>query len=73
MKFPIVLVQENEKWWASIPDLPGVYGIGDTEQDAKKDIIAALELYIEDMKEEGKSLPASNVKKVETDYIEIAA
>ena len=46
-KYQIVLVQEEGKWWAYVPDLPGVYGIGDTPHNASKDISAALELYIE--------------------------
>jgi predicted RNase H-like HicB family nuclease len=70
--YPVVLIQESNKWWAYIPDLPGVYGLGDSEEKAKKDITAALKLYIEDIIEEGKSVPKSNVKKLETDHIHIA-
>ena len=72
LTYPIVLVQEDEKWWAYVPDLPGVYGMGNTEEEAKKDIASALGLYIEDLIEEGKPLPASHVKKLETDRINIS-
>ena len=73
LKFQIVLVQEDNKWWAYVPDLPGVYGLGEAEEEAKRDIISALELYVEDLKADGKPLPTSHVKKLETDHIQIAA
>ena len=61
LEFPIVLVQEDSKWWAYVPDLPGVYGTGDSEKEAKSDIVTALEVYIEDLKADGKPLPTSQV------------
>jgi len=73
LTYPIVLVQEDNQWWAYIPDLPGVYGVGATEEAAKKDIISALELYIEDLREDGKPIPASHIKKLETDNIQVLA
>ena len=72
IKYPVVLVQEDDKWWAYIPDLPGVYGMGDSEEDARKDIVSALELYIEDSIEDGQPIPISHVKKLETGHIEVA-
>ena len=45
---PVVFVQEDKKWWAYIPDLPGVYGSGKYETAVKEDIKAALKLYLED-------------------------
>lgn len=72
LTYPIVLVQEDKKWWAYIPDLPGVYGVGKSEAAAKKDIVSALKLYIEDIADGGKSLPISHVKKVETSFVEVA-
>ncbi len=71
LTYPIVLVQEDDKWWVYIPDLPGIYGLGNSEEEAKKDIISALELYLEDVIEEGKPIPTTHVKKLETDYIQI--
>ncbi len=72
LTYPIVLVQEDDKWWAYIPDLPGVYGVGGSEAEAKKDITSALSLYLEDIVEEGQPLPTSHVKQLETDHIEVA-
>ncbi len=70
--YPIVLVREDDKWWAYIPDLPGVYGAGNSEDEAKKDITSALSLYLEDIVEEGQPLPTSHVKQLDTDHIEVA-
>ena len=70
--YPIVLVQEDSKWWAYIPDMPGIYGSGDSEDEAKKNIVQALELYIEDVVEEGTPIPMSHIKKIGTDQIHIA-
>ncbi|MEE9614713.1 MAG: type II toxin-antitoxin system HicB family antitoxin [Thermodesulfobacteriota bacterium] len=71
LTYPIVLVQEGERWWAYTPDLPGVYGLGGSEAEAKSDIASALELYSEDLREEGKTLPASQVKRLETDHVKV--
>ncbi len=73
LTYPIVLVQEDNQWWAYIPDLPGVYGVGVTEDAAKKDIVSALELYIEDLREDGKPIPTSHIQKLETDNIQVSA
>ncbi|MDI6759282.1 MAG: type II toxin-antitoxin system HicB family antitoxin [Candidatus Brocadiaceae bacterium] len=69
--YQIVIVKEGKKYWAYIPDLPGVYGLGDTPAKAKKDIIQALKLYIEDILAEGGPVPESTAKVVGFDSIEI--
>jgi predicted RNase H-like HicB family nuclease len=71
LTYPVVLVQEDDRWWAYIPDLPGVYGLGGSEEEAKKDITSALALYLEDLIEEGKSIPTSHVKKLGTGSIRV--
>ena len=73
LTYLIVLVQEDNQWWAYVPDLPGVYGLGKTDEAAKKDIISALELYIEDLREDGKPIPESHIKKLETGHILVSA
>jgi predicted RNase H-like HicB family nuclease len=55
--YPVVVVKEKSKYWAYIPDLPGVYGIGKTSAQAKKDITQALTLYIEDLIADGQRVP----------------
>lgn len=70
--YQIVIVKEGKKYWAYIPDLPGVYGLGNTPAQAKKDITQALTLYIEDILADGKAVPESTAKVVSFDSIEIA-
>lgn len=72
LTYQIVLVQEDDKWWAYIPELPGVFGLGNLEEEAKKDITIALELYLDDMREEGKPLPMPHVRRLETSQIDVA-
>jgi predicted RNase H-like HicB family nuclease len=72
LTYQIVLVQEDDKWWAYIPELPGVVGLGNSEEEAKEDITKALELYLKDVREEGKPLPLPNVRRLETSQIDVA-
>ena len=53
LRYPVVLVREGKKHWAYIPDMPGVYGLGTTATRAKKSLVEALKLYIEDCRAEG--------------------
>jgi predicted RNase H-like HicB family nuclease len=73
LTYAIVLVKEGEKWWSYIPDLPGVYGIGDTSAHATEDIREALALYLDEIREEGRELPVSRIMSVDTGFVTIAA
>ncbi len=57
--YSIVVVQEKGSCWAYVPDMPGVYGMGKTAALAKKDLAAALKLYIEDCRADGDPVPRS--------------
>jgi predicted RNase H-like HicB family nuclease len=71
-KYPIVLVREQDEFWAYIPDLPGVYGRGRTRVAAKKDIRTALQLYIEDCEAAGDPIPRSGAQVVEVGTVSVA-
>ena len=71
-EYSIVLVQEGRKWWAYLPDVPGVYGAGRTEKAAKKDAAEALALYVEDALADGDSVPLPLAKRVEVDSVRVA-
>ncbi|MBX6764030.1 MAG: type II toxin-antitoxin system HicB family antitoxin [Rubrobacteraceae bacterium] len=51
---------EDGGFVASIPSLPGVYGQGETEEEALEDVKAALEFTLESMAERGEELPAGD-------------
>ncbi len=48
---------EDGGYVASIPSLPGVYGQGETEDEALEDVREALEFTLESMAELGEELP----------------
>jgi predicted RNase H-like HicB family nuclease len=54
--------EEDGRWSASIPTLPGCSSWGYSRQDALVNIKDAAEIYIEDMVDAGEGLPTSSDK-----------
>jgi predicted RNase H-like HicB family nuclease len=54
--------EEDGRWSASIPTLPGCSSWGYSRQDALINIKDAAEIYIEDMVDAGEGLPAPSDK-----------
>ena len=55
----VVLSEEEDgRWSASIPALPGCSSWGFSKQEALDNIKDAAEIYIEDMIDAGESIPA---------------
>lgn len=50
--------EEDGRWSASIPALPGCSSWGYTREEALDNIKDAAEIYIEDMIEAGEDIPA---------------
>jgi predicted RNase H-like HicB family nuclease len=46
--YPITLEREGRKYWAYSEDFPGVYGLGNSIDEAKTSILEAMRLYIEE-------------------------
>lgn len=69
LHYPIVVIKEGKSCWAYIPNLPGIYGLGKTPTQAKKDLSDALKLYIEDCRADGSPLPKSTAKIVAIDQV----
>lgn len=55
--------------WASVPDLEGCYSCGDSVEEAKTNVKEAIALYLEDLKEDGKPIPAPSHLKAE--FVEV--
>lgn len=49
--------QEVGGYTVTVPSLPGCISEGDTFEEAKKNITEAIELYLEDMKDDGEKIP----------------
>jgi predicted RNase H-like HicB family nuclease len=71
--YTAVIVKEDKKFWAYIPDLSGVYGLGTTSLKAKASLIEALKLYIDDCRADGHRVPASHVSAVKIERVSLAA
>ena len=46
--YPIRVEREGRKYYAYSEDFPGVYGLGDSIEEAKNSILEAMRLYIEE-------------------------
>ena len=46
--YPITVEREDRKYYAYSEDFPGVYGLGDSIEEAKASILEAMRLYIEE-------------------------
>lgn len=71
-RFPVIVVREKREYWAYVPDLPGIYGRGRTAVTAKRDILEALELYVEDCLASGETVPQSAAQVVNVDTLSLA-
>ena len=58
MKRIIIYPGEDGYWVAECPGLPGCISQGKTKEEATANIKEAIELYIEDMLENGEAVPA---------------
>ncbi|MGO8735414.1 MAG: type II toxin-antitoxin system HicB family antitoxin [Terriglobia bacterium] len=45
---PITVEREDRKCYAYSEDFPGVYGLGDSIEEAKDSILEAMRLYIQE-------------------------
>jgi len=46
--YPITVGREGHKYWAYSEDFPGVYGLGNTIEEAKASILESMRIYIEE-------------------------
>lgn len=47
---------------AYVPDLPVCFTVGETVEETKANIAEAIEIYLDEMKEEGKVIPPPTPK-----------
>ena len=60
------IIEKNEDWFiAYCPEIPGANGQGRTKDEAKNNLAEAIELILEDRREEGlRGVPADAIKEV---------
>jgi len=54
---------------ASVPTLPGCYSQGDTLRETKKNIMEAIELYLEDLLSDNQEIPSE--KQISQGRVEV--
>lgn len=69
--FPVTLKRKGGKYWASCEACPGALGIGDSEEEAKDSICAAIKLYVEDCLAEDRPVPYASTRQKATVSISV--
>jgi len=70
MKYTVVLQREKDGGYvATVPALPGCVSQGDSREGALRNIGEAIELYLEDVKAAGESIPSEDGRE----YVEVTA
>ena len=57
-RFLVVVEQAGENYSAYSPDLPGCVATGATREDAEKNVVEAIQLHIDALKEDGLPIPS---------------
>jgi predicted RNase H-like HicB family nuclease len=58
MEYTVVVHQAEEGgFWVEVPALPGCYSQGESVEDALENVMEAISLYLETLKEEGREAP----------------
>jgi predicted RNase H-like HicB family nuclease len=70
MRYTVILQKEEDGGYvATVPVLPGCVSQGDTRTEALKNIHEAIEVYLEDVRAAGESVPVED----ERAFVEVNA
>jgi len=64
--YSITIEKEGKQYYAYSEDLPGVYGLGTTIEQAKTSILEAIRLYVLQCRKSGKPIPPARTVYSET-------
>ncbi len=64
--YPISIEKEEGQYYAYSEDLPGVFGLGDSIEEAKTSMLEGIRLYILECKKDGKPIPTARTVYTET-------
>ena len=64
--YPITVEREDRKYYAYSEDFQGVYGLGDSIEQAKNSILEAMRLYIEECRATHRPIPRARTVYMET-------
>lgn len=64
--YPISIEKEDGQYYAYSDDLPGVYGLGNSIEEAKASMLEGIRLYILECRKDGKPIPVARTIYSET-------
>ncbi len=70
MRYMVVIEKGETSWGAYVPDLPGCVAVGETKEEGKRLISAAIEFHFADLTESGTQIP---IALSQSDYVEVLA
>lgn len=70
MRYAIVIERGTGNYSAYVPDLPGCVAAGDTIEETRQEILEAIELHLEGLREDGSPIPEPSTSVA---YVEVAA
>ena len=53
--------EDDEGYIAVVPELPGCSAFGETEKDALKEVMVAMELWLKTAEKEGRKIPTPSM------------
>ncbi len=56
-QFTVIIEPDEQGFHAYVPALPGCHTFGDTLDEARANILEALELHLQSMREDGEPVP----------------
>jgi predicted RNase H-like HicB family nuclease len=56
-QFTVVIEPDEDGFHAYVPALPGCHTFGDTLDEARANVVEAMELHIESMQQDGEPIP----------------
>lgn len=69
MRYAVVIEKTDTGYSAYVPDLPGCVSVGSTRAEMDRNIREAIELYLDELGEQGSPIPASTT---DTEYVAVA-
>ena len=61
--YTVVVMPDDETFLAYVPAIPGCHAVGDTPEEAQRELRLVFEMFAEDARESGRPLPP-NVREL---------
>ena len=63
MQYAVVIEHSpGTKYSACVPDLPGCFSTGDTIEEAGRNILEAIRIHLEGMRQDSKPIPGPTIR-----------